>query len=155
MADGGPVRNRTLVSEKMRQSVALVNAVYNFQTQADVLIADRYPASTFTIYDVHSLVSTPSCALKPARTDDKPSTPQLSDIWHNPSSYLNGTVPLNVTSFITQCGSPCASSSVRDSYMWYDSLHPSEQTDRVIAQEFVNIVNGNGTWGHTFTSPTV
>lgn len=79
---------------------------------------------------------------------------QLSDIWHNPSSYLNGTVALNVTSFITACGSACASSSVRDSYMWYDSLHPSEQTDRVIAQEFVNIVKGNGTWGKTFTSPT-
>ncbi|CAN8102219.1 unnamed protein product [Discula destructiva] len=125
--------NVTLVSEKMRQYVALVNRIYDFQTQAEMLVADRYPASTFTIFDVHSL---------------------LSDMWHNPPNYLNGTVPLNVTSYITQCGLPCAASSVRDSYMWYDSLHPSEQTDRIIAQEFVNIVNGNGTWSRTFTSPT-
>lgn len=45
----------------MRQYVALVNGVYNFQTQANVLIADRYPHSTFTIFDVHSLVSKPLC----------------------------------------------------------------------------------------------
>lgn len=77
---------------------------------------------------------------------------QLNDIWNNPSNYLNGTAPLNVTSWITACGSACADSSVRDSYMWYDTLHPSEQTDRIIAQEFVNIVTGNGTWGQTWTS---
>jgi hypothetical protein len=30
--------------------------------------------------------------------------------------------------------------------MWYDDLHPSEQTDRVIAREFVNVVNGVSSW---------
>lgn len=48
---------RTLVSEKMRQYVALVNAIYALQSQSQVLITDRYPASTFTIFDVHALVS--------------------------------------------------------------------------------------------------
>lgn len=79
----------------------------------------------------------------------------MNDIWHNPSNYLNGTAPLNVTGYITQCGSPCDDPAVRDSYMWYDSLHPSEQTDRIIALEFVNMVNGNGTWSKTWTSPDV
>lgn len=79
----------------------------------------------------------------------------MDDIWHNPSQYLNGTVPYNVTGFITACGSACASSEVRDSYMWYDSLHPSEQTTRIIAREFVEIVEGHGTWGKTWTSSSV
>lgn len=57
-----------------------------------------------------------------------------------------------MTSFITACGSACDDSDVRDSYMWYDSLHPSEQTDRIVAREFVDLVTGNGTWGHTWTS---
>lgn len=36
--------------------------------------------------------------------------------------------------------------------MWYDSLHPSEQTNRIIAREFIDIVTGNGIWGQTWTS---
>lgn len=49
-------RGSTLVSEKMRQTAVLVNAVYNYQTQFEILISDRYPESTFTIFDVYSLV---------------------------------------------------------------------------------------------------
>jgi hypothetical protein len=30
--------------------------------------------------------------------------------------------------------------------MWYDELHPSEQTDRVIAREFVDVVKGKSKW---------
>jgi phospholipase/lecithinase/hemolysin len=78
----------------------------------------------------------------------------MNDIWLNPEVYLNGTAPLNVTSTIEACGSACSDSSVRDSYMWYDTLHPSEQTDRIIAQAFVAIVEGNGTWSNTWTSPS-
>lgn len=78
----------------------------------------------------------------------------MSDIWENPAQYLNGTVPLNVTGNIKACGSACSDSSVRDSYMWYDALHPSEQTTRIIAREFVDLVYGNGTWSKTWTSAT-
>lgn len=38
--------------------------------------------------------------------------------------------------------------------MWYDALHPSEQTDRIIAREFVDMVNGDGKWGKTWISPS-
>lgn len=75
-------------------------------------------------------------------------------MWNNPGSYLNGTVPVNVTSTINACGAACNESSIRDSYLWYDSLHPSEQTDRIIAREFVDIVAGNSTWGRTWKSPS-
>ncbi|KAJ0114618.1 acetyl esterase [Diaporthe amygdali] len=126
--------NVTQVSEKMRQYVALINSIYNYRTSEEVQISDRYPASSFTIFDVHSL---------------------LSDMWNNPASYLNGTAPVNVTSTITACGAACNDSSVRDSYLWYDSLHPSEQTDRVIARAFVDIATGNSTWGRTWKSPSI
>ncbi|KAI3391604.1 hypothetical protein diail_7034, partial [Diaporthe ilicicola] len=49
--------NVTQVSEKMRQYVALVNSIYDYRTSSEVQISDRYPGSSFTIFDVHSLVS--------------------------------------------------------------------------------------------------
>ncbi|KAI9146927.1 Acetylesterase [Paramyrothecium foliicola] len=77
---------------------------------------------------------------------------EMSDIWHNPSKYLNGTLPLNVTSFVTACGKACDSNDARDSYMWYDELHPSEQTDRVVAEEFIKVVNGTSRFASYFNS---
>lgn len=70
----------------------------------------------------------------------------MSDIWHNPSAYLNGTVTPDVTGSILQCGASCNAPEVRDSFMWYDELHPSEQTDRVVAKEFIDVVTGKSKW---------
>ncbi|KAL4908787.1 hypothetical protein BDW74DRAFT_187320 [Aspergillus multicolor] len=117
--------NLTRSSEKMRQYLTMVNAVFEYQTPVDVVIQKRFAGSKVAVFDVHSLIT---------------------DIWENPGSYLNGTVPYNVTSTIVQCGSACDASDVRDSYLWYDDLHPSEQTDRIIAREFVKVVKGDGTW---------
>lgn len=50
--------------------------------------------------------------------------------------YLNGTAPANVTGVGKGSASP-------DSFLWYDTLHPSEQTDRVIARTFVDVVSGS------------
>lgn len=69
----------------------------------------------------------------------------MTDIWEHPAEYLNGTVPYNVTGTVTGCGDAC-SMDARDSYLWYDTLHPSEQTDRVIAREFVNVVEKKSKW---------
>ncbi|GFF52411.1 GDSL Lipase/Acylhydrolase family protein [Aspergillus udagawae] len=123
--------NITRPSEKMRQYVTMVNAVYDYQTPYDVVVADRYPHSRFAVYDVHAL---------------------MTDIWANPSHYLNGTAPYNVASSVYRCGSPCAPNAVRDSYLWYDDLHPSEQTDRIIAREFVNLVKGKSKWAKNWRS---
>lgn len=54
--------NATQVSEKMRQYVSLVNGIYNYRTPEEVQILNRYPESSFTIFDVHSLVRT-SCPM--------------------------------------------------------------------------------------------
>ena len=72
------------------------------------------------------------------------SSKQLTDIYNNPANYLNGTAPLDVTGYANVDGTGNPASP--DSFMWYDELHPSEQTDRVIAREFVDVVKGNSKW---------
>jgi hypothetical protein len=79
----------------------------------------------------------------------------MTDIHDNPSQYLNGTAPLNVNGFIHHCnttGGDCATRKSLDSYMWYDELHPSEQTERVVAREFVNVVEGSSQWATYWSS---
>jgi hypothetical protein len=68
----------------------------------------------------------------------------LTDIYNNPANYLNGSAPLDVTGYanVNGTGNP----TNPDSFMWYDELHPSEQTDRVIAREFVDVVKGKSKW---------
>lgn len=61
--EGAYNANATQVSEKMRQYVALVNSIYNYRTSEEVQISDRYPESSFTIFDVHSLVNIPILVL--------------------------------------------------------------------------------------------
>ncbi|KZT69466.1 carbohydrate esterase family 16 protein [Daedalea quercina L-15889] len=83
----------------------------------------------------------------------------VADIYANPQNYLNGTVPLNVTGCINSCvyqvnestaatvTCDVAEGTARDSFLWYDELHPSEQTDRVIAKEISSaIVRNSSTW---------
>lgn len=55
----------------------------------------------------------------------------MTDIHNNPSQYLNGTAPLNVTGYATECnasGQDCVGLSSPDSYMWFDPLHVSTIT---------------------------
>ncbi|KAI0817008.1 hypothetical protein BC628DRAFT_1506727 [Trametes gibbosa] len=68
------------------------------------------------------------------------------DMISHPQLYLNGTAPLNVTGAVHACvftegestGDPgvCtdAVGTDRDSFLWFDELHPSEQADRKIAE---------------------
>jgi hypothetical protein len=73
-----------------------------------------------------------------------------------PSLYLNGTAPLNVTGAALACVYPLgggtsnctrASSTGKDSFVWYDELHPSEQADRALARAVVDLItSGNTTW---------
>ncbi|KAH8660592.1 GDSL lipase/acylhydrolase family protein [Xylariales sp. PMI_506] len=124
--------NITKSSEKIRQYSTLANAVYEFRVPYEVTLAKRYPGSWFALFDVHSL---------------------FSDIWNSPSLYLNGTVPLNVEGYVKEClNTTCASPSAWDSYMWYDELHPSEQTDRILAAEFLEVVNGRSKWAKYWTN---
>lgn len=77
----------------------------------------------------------------------------------HPALYLNGTAPLNVTGSINQCvfgldgepaGGACPNATtdgaIRDSFLWFDELHPSEQADRIVAREMVRAMKGNTRW---------
>ncbi|KAK7700745.1 hypothetical protein SLS57_011997 [Botryosphaeria dothidea] len=120
----GQYQNVTETSYRMKEQVNLANDVYKYQTPYELLIAKRYPDAHFAIFDMYSL---------------------LTDIYINPADYLNGTAPLNVEGYINT-GNSTLSLTDRDSYMWYDALHPSEQTDRVIAANFVEVVKGTSKW---------
>ncbi|KAI0657945.1 hypothetical protein C8Q70DRAFT_250112 [Cubamyces menziesii] len=70
----------------------------------------------------------------------------FTDMLNHPQLYLNGTAPLNVTGAVHACvfqegestGDPgvCtdATGTDRDSFLWYDELHPSEQADRMVGK---------------------
>ncbi|OQO05439.1 hypothetical protein B0A48_09208 [Cryoendolithus antarcticus] len=120
--------NITEISYKMAEYVALVNDVFTYQTPYLVEVAKRFPGAHFAVMDINGL---------------------LTDIYNNPSAYLNGTAPLNVTSYVNLNGKPNASP---DSFIWYDELHPSEQTDRIIARTFVDVVKGSSKWATYWSS---
>ncbi|EKM54515.1 carbohydrate esterase family 16 protein [Phanerochaete carnosa HHB-10118-sp] len=70
----------------------------------------------------------------------------FEDMLSNPGKFLNGTVPPNTTGAINHCvfalnastsdpgNCTVATGSARDSFFWYDELHPSEQTDRNVGK---------------------
>ena len=120
--------NITEISWKMYEDVTLVNEVYKYRTPFESIIEERWKGAKVANYDVNGL---------------------MTDIWNHPADYLNGTAPLNVTGNINECdaaGENCKVAPNPDSYMWYDELHPSEQTDRVIAREFVSVMGGESKW---------
>ncbi|MCJ1292882.1 hypothetical protein MMC34_004435 [Xylographa carneopallida] len=122
--------NHTAISEQMAEYVTTVDNVYKYQVPYDVLLANRYPGANFAIFDVYSLIY---------------------DIFTNPTAYLNGSAPANVTGFQHHCslnGSVCYNfePDSPDSFLFYDELHPSEQTDRIIAKNFVDVLNGNSSY---------
>ena len=126
--------NVTLSEEKMREQVALVNEGWKYKLPVEVLLDGRYPGANFALFDTHAL---------------------FEDIIAAPGRYLNGSAPANVTGYVAHCnldGSECPKSSSPDSFLWYDELHPSEQTDRIIAREFVNIIGGKGKYAAYYSS---
>jgi phospholipase/lecithinase/hemolysin len=78
------------------------------------------------------------------------------------AKYLNGTAPLNVTGAVSSCVygvneslgdlGTCtfAHGSARDSFLWADELHPSEQADRRLAQQLHDIYTGKSSKYITF-----
>lgn len=103
--------NRTKVSNVMHEYTTTVNNVFKYQTPFEALVSRRYPGANFANFDVWQLIS---------------------DIYDNPSAYLNGTQPANVTGFIHHCRMEgeeqvCEDEyggTSDDSFLWYDALHP-------------------------------
>ncbi|KAF1960501.1 SGNH hydrolase [Byssothecium circinans] len=124
--DKGP--NITEISWRMYESVVTVNEIFAYRTPYLTSVAKTYPGIKIANFDVNALIT---------------------DIWTRPEAYLNGTAPFNVTGVVKSCdsqGRNCVVADSPDSYVWYDELHPSEQTDRVVAREFVGVLGGRSRW---------
>ncbi|KAK4959791.1 hypothetical protein LTR10_002679 [Elasticomyces elasticus] len=116
--------NITEISGRMLESVVTVNDIYDYRTPYEVVLAGRYPGASFAVFNVHDV---------------------MQNIHDDPAAYLNGTAPLNVTGTVNVCnstGGDCVANASPDSFLWYDELHPSEQTERIVAQNFVDVVKG-------------
>ncbi|KIK51144.1 carbohydrate esterase family 16 protein [Collybiopsis luxurians FD-317 M1] len=82
-----------------------------------------------------------------------------SDMYNKPQQYYNGTAPLNVKTPIKSCvfslneattdtgNCTIAQGTDRDSYMWWDELHPSEQSGRNLAAQIAEVIStGKNKW---------
>ncbi|KAL0580633.1 hypothetical protein V5O48_001363 [Marasmius crinis-equi] len=122
-------RNTTEWSVFMRELVLSGNALTRLMLEA---LVPTLEGSHLAIFDSHSL---------------------FQDMIDNPSLYLNGTAPLNTTSAAKSCVFELNNSSnsnctiipegpERDSYLWFDELHPSEQAGRIVAREIAQVIVG-------------
>ncbi|KAF5381804.1 hypothetical protein D9615_005588 [Tricholomella constricta] len=120
-------RNTTAWSVLMRELVLSGNALTKLMLEA---LAPALPGSHIGLFDSHAL---------------------FTDMYEHPATYLNGTAPLNVTGSVDSCvfeenGSSASCTKVngpaRDSFLWYDELHPSEQAHRTVAREVATVIQG-------------
>jgi phospholipase/lecithinase/hemolysin len=115
-------KNSTEINGRIHETVAALNQVYKYRTPYEVDVQETWDDIKIASFDVNSL---------------------MTDIYHNPSKYLNGTAPLNVQGVVHLCnlqGANCTTATSPDSYEWYDPLHPSEQTSRIVAREFTSVI---------------
>lgn len=91
-----------------------MDRLFDYGVPFEVLVKGRWPDATFDIFDVNSLIT---------------------DIFDNPSAYLDA--PANVTGWYHNCnvnGSDCVDATEPlDTFLWYDTLHPSEKTGELTA----------------------
>lgn len=105
----GKPSNLTHISIEMDQFVTSVDSIYRYQTPFESLISQRYPGAHFALFDTWQLIW---------------------DIYNNPTMYLNGSQPANVTGFEHHCninGTVCQDvydGTSPDSFLFYDELHP-------------------------------
>lgn len=89
-----------------------MDRIFDYGVPFEMLVKGRWPDATFDIFDVNSLIT---------------------DIYNNPSGYLDA--PANVTGWYHNCdteGANCVdATNPLDTFLWYDSLHPSERTGKL------------------------
>ncbi|PQE31364.1 acetyl esterase protein [Rutstroemia sp. NJR-2017a WRK4] len=115
--------NITEVSGKMKEYTKLSNSVFDYRVPYELLIKRRYPGASIAIFDTNTL---------------------MTDIYNNPTKFLPAPAVVDKPYILCDLsGSPCPQQPGNiEGYMWYDELHPSPGTDKVIANEFINVVKG-------------
>ncbi|KAI2470668.1 carbohydrate esterase family 16 protein [Annulohypoxylon bovei var. microspora] len=124
--------NTTEYEQKMLEYVTLTNIIFDYGSPFQLLVKNRWPNASFSIFNVHQLIS---------------------DIYNSPSDYLDA--PANATGYYAECSSTLqlgtsgceVSSNPLSSFLWYDELHMSPKVHEYIATEFVNVVNKNSKYG--------
>ncbi|KAK0391219.1 hypothetical protein NLU13_0720 [Sarocladium strictum] len=129
--------NMTMLEYKIRQYTTTVNTAFDYGVPFQVLVKDRWPGATFSIFNVHQLIL---------------------DIYNNPGKYL--AAPANATGVYRRCNPEVGSSDCEDSkeplasFLWFDELHIAERTDEYVAKEFNGVVSGDSKYGTTYKSPS-
>ncbi|KAJ4164693.1 hypothetical protein LMH87_006355 [Akanthomyces muscarius] len=122
--------NTTEYQHKVFQYSRAVNDLLDYTAPFHLQVKRRWPGASITLFDAHSI---------------------FNDIHANPGQYLSS--PQNVTSSYKTCDadSKCKYSSLSESsFLWYDMLHPSERTMRVVAKEFVSAIGGTSKYATTY-----
>ncbi|ELU42898.1 GDSL-like lipase/Acylhydrolase domain-containing protein [Rhizoctonia solani AG-1 IA] len=118
------------------------------QTEWSILMAEMVQASN-ELYALRTKYIAPS-QFPGARIGLFDSFGLFNDIYNNPWKYLVGP-DYNVKDAINACRYPEGSSElicvnqppeVHDSFLWWDEIHPSEQTNRVIAHHLLAALRG-------------
>ncbi|OSD00164.1 carbohydrate esterase family 16 protein [Trametes coccinea BRFM310] len=127
-ADSYPNRYWTAPRNTTEWSVFMTELTKSGNAIAELMLKDLVPqlhGAHVGLFDSHAL---------------------FTDMISHPQLYLNGTAPLNVTGAVHACvfqlnestSDPgvCtdATGTDKDSFLWFDELHPSEQADRVIGK---------------------
>ena len=115
---GAATGDLSFEAEKVHELTTSANDIFEYQTPYEFKVSERYPGAQVALFDVWSLVR---------------------EVYFHPDSYYNGSLATNVTSYITLSEETRSSP---DSFMWWDGLHPSEQTGRIIARNFIEVLNG-------------
>ncbi|KAI1328242.1 carbohydrate esterase family 16 protein [Xylariaceae sp. FL0255] len=127
--------NVTEYQQKIREYTTTVNTVLDCGSPFNLLINKRWPGASVTIFNVHQVIL---------------------DIRNSPEKYLSA--PANVTGFYAdQCSVASTAGCVDTNYplssfLWYDSLHPSQATEEVVGNEFAKAAHGTSTYATYYSS---
>ncbi|KAK3353598.1 hypothetical protein B0T25DRAFT_217399 [Lasiosphaeria hispida] len=121
--------------QKIKEYTTSVNTIFEYGVPFQTAIKSRWPKATFDLFNVHGL---------------------LTDIIKKPQDYLDA--PYNVTGYFHHCkatnNADCTDQTnlgPRSGFLWYDELHPSDKTDSIIAEHFLDVVAGKSKYGTRYT----
>ncbi|KAF2665683.1 hypothetical protein BT63DRAFT_428632 [Microthyrium microscopicum] len=123
--------NLTAISYRMAEIIQSVNTAFKYQSAYEMVIGNRYKGAQMAYFDVHSL---------------------FMDMYNSPSEYFNGSQEATVTVPCLTCkdmnynNCTLVGCMAPDAHMWYDELHPSEQSSRMVAKEFTKLVQGDSSY---------